>query len=58
MVLPTTRLEKKRKLLQKMYERNEKKSAVKKAGEKYRKILTVDNASEIAVKNQVFKHFH
>ena len=38
-----------------MYERNEKKSAVKKAGEKYRKILTVDNASEIAVKNQVFK---
>ncbi len=53
LVLPTTRLEKKRQLLHKMYERNEKKKVAKKVGEKYKKILTVDNATEIAIKNQV-----
>ncbi len=38
-----------------MYERNEKKKVAKKVGEKYKKILTVDNATEIAIKNQVGK---
>ena len=52
-MLPTTRIEKKRQLLHKMYERNEKKKVAKKVGEKYKKILTVDNATEIAIKNQV-----
>ncbi|XP_023321288.1 uncharacterized protein LOC111696006 [Eurytemora carolleeae] len=51
LVLPTTRLEKKRKILERTYEKVEIKNR-KKSIDKFRKQLSAENAVEIALKNQ------